>query len=262
MTTTTSRPATATRTRRYSTNVERAARRLRRVGRLHRLDHRCRPAGGRVLRHRPRLVGVLRGRVRRRARRPHRPARRLVGPRRAPAAPARRLVLVYPAWFVPELQTPVGWIENDGYVALLALALYLVVQRLRRVTLTASALPVTPVAAAGAAPAGTRGAAPPRAARRPGSRSCRRRTSTRGMTPQPAPEPRQRSAPRRGERGCGGGRARGARAGGAVRLVWDVNAWDDYLYRQQKDRTKVTRINDSSSPSCASRSPGSASRNP
>ena len=30
---------------------------------------------------------------------------------------------------------PVGWIENDGYVALLALALYLVVQRLRRVTL-------------------------------------------------------------------------------------------------------------------------------
>ena len=46
-------------------------------------------------------------------------------------------VLVYPASFVPELQTPVGWIENDGYVALLALALYLVVQRLRRVTLTA-----------------------------------------------------------------------------------------------------------------------------
>ncbi len=29
-----------------------------------------------------------------------------------------------------------------------------------------------------------------------------------------------------------------------MRLVWDVNAWDDYLYRQQKDRTKVTRINE------------------
>jgi hypothetical protein len=41
-------------------------------------------------------------------------------------------VLVYPASFVPELQTPLGWTENDGYVALLAIALYLTIQRLRR----------------------------------------------------------------------------------------------------------------------------------
>jgi len=27
-----------------------------------------------------------------------------------------------------------------------------------------------------------------------------------------------------------------------VRLVWDKNAWDDYLYWQQKDRSKVKRI--------------------
>jgi hypothetical protein len=45
-------------------------------------------------------------------------------------------VLVYPAAFVPVLQTPLGWLENDGYVALLAVALYLTVQRLRRVSLT------------------------------------------------------------------------------------------------------------------------------
>jgi FtsH-binding integral membrane protein len=44
-------------------------------------------------------------------------------------------VLVYPASFVPALQTPLGWLENDGYVALLAIALYLTVQRLRRVRL-------------------------------------------------------------------------------------------------------------------------------
>ena len=44
-------------------------------------------------------------------------------------------VLVYPAAFVPELQTPIGWLENDGYVSLLAVALYLTVQRLRRVSL-------------------------------------------------------------------------------------------------------------------------------
>ena len=41
-------------------------------------------------------------------------------------------VLVYPSSFVPALQTPLGWLENDGYVALLAVALYLTVQRLRR----------------------------------------------------------------------------------------------------------------------------------
>lgn len=41
-------------------------------------------------------------------------------------------VLVYPSSFVPALQTPLGWLENDGYVALLSVALYLTVQRLRR----------------------------------------------------------------------------------------------------------------------------------
>jgi hypothetical protein len=46
-------------------------------------------------------------------------------------------VLVYPASFVPQLQTTIGWLENDGYTSLLVLALYLVVQRLRRTTLTA-----------------------------------------------------------------------------------------------------------------------------
>jgi hypothetical protein len=45
-------------------------------------------------------------------------------------------VLVYPDSFVPELQTPIGWLENDGYVALLAIALYLTVQRLRRTAFT------------------------------------------------------------------------------------------------------------------------------
>jgi toxin YoeB len=29
-----------------------------------------------------------------------------------------------------------------------------------------------------------------------------------------------------------------------VRLVWDQDAWDDYLYWQQKDDTKVRRINE------------------
>ena len=46
-------------------------------------------------------------------------------------------VLVYPASFVPQLQTTVGWLENDGYTGLLMLALYLTVQRLRRATLAA-----------------------------------------------------------------------------------------------------------------------------
>ncbi len=45
-------------------------------------------------------------------------------------------VLVYPASFVPELQTTVGWLENDAYTGLLVLALYLVVQRLRHAALT------------------------------------------------------------------------------------------------------------------------------
>jgi hypothetical protein len=45
-------------------------------------------------------------------------------------------VLVYPSSFVPKLQTPLGWLENDGYVALLTVGLYLTVQRLRRITLT------------------------------------------------------------------------------------------------------------------------------
>ncbi len=44
-------------------------------------------------------------------------------------------VLVYPSTFVPKLQTPIGWLENDGYVALLCVALYLTVQRLRRTSL-------------------------------------------------------------------------------------------------------------------------------
>jgi toxin YoeB len=29
-----------------------------------------------------------------------------------------------------------------------------------------------------------------------------------------------------------------------VRLVWDQDAWDDYLYWQRTDRAKVKRIND------------------
>jgi hypothetical protein len=44
-------------------------------------------------------------------------------------------VLVYPSSFVPALQTPLGWLENDGYVSLLAVALYLTVQRLRRTSI-------------------------------------------------------------------------------------------------------------------------------
>jgi hypothetical protein len=45
-------------------------------------------------------------------------------------------VLVYRAAFVPVLQTPLGWLENDGYVALLPSGLYLTVQLLRRVSVT------------------------------------------------------------------------------------------------------------------------------
>jgi hypothetical protein len=41
----------------------------------------------------------------------------------------------YPSVFTAKLQTPIGWIENDGYMALLGLALYLTVQRLRGASL-------------------------------------------------------------------------------------------------------------------------------
>jgi hypothetical protein len=41
----------------------------------------------------------------------------------------------YPSQFRPELQNLFGWFENDVYTALLVLAFYLVVQRLRRLTL-------------------------------------------------------------------------------------------------------------------------------
>ena len=44
-------------------------------------------------------------------------------------------VLVYPDAFVPKLQTPLGWLENDGYVSLLSIGLYLTTQRLRRTSL-------------------------------------------------------------------------------------------------------------------------------
>ncbi len=40
-------------------------------------------------------------------------------------------IFVYPTTFTPEQQTPFAWFENDMYVALLVLALYLGVQRLR-----------------------------------------------------------------------------------------------------------------------------------
>lgn len=44
-------------------------------------------------------------------------------------------IVWYPTQFRPELQSLFGWFENDVYTALLVVALYLVVQRLRRVTL-------------------------------------------------------------------------------------------------------------------------------
>jgi peptidoglycan/LPS O-acetylase OafA/YrhL len=50
------------------------------------------------------------------------------------------LVLValfyYPTTFVPRQQTVFGWFENDVYTGLLMIALYLGVQRLRRVRLS------------------------------------------------------------------------------------------------------------------------------
>ena len=43
----------------------------------------------------------------------------------------------YPTTFVPRQQTVFGWFENDVYTALLILAVYLGVQNLRGVTMTA-----------------------------------------------------------------------------------------------------------------------------
>ncbi|MDX6300714.1 MAG: hypothetical protein QOF53_1928 [Nocardioidaceae bacterium] len=45
-------------------------------------------------------------------------------------------VFYYPTTFGARQQTTFGWFENDVYTALLVLALYLGVQRLRRVTLS------------------------------------------------------------------------------------------------------------------------------
>jgi peptidoglycan/LPS O-acetylase OafA/YrhL len=45
-------------------------------------------------------------------------------------------VFYYPTTFVERQQTTFGWFENDVYTALLVLALYLGIQRLRRVTLS------------------------------------------------------------------------------------------------------------------------------
>src|SRR3954447_15469406 len=42
----------------------------------------------------------------------------------------------YPTVFTPEVQRPLGWVENDLYMGLLILAEYLCVQRLRRIALT------------------------------------------------------------------------------------------------------------------------------
>jgi peptidoglycan/LPS O-acetylase OafA/YrhL len=44
-------------------------------------------------------------------------------------------VVVYPATFTPAQQTPTGWFENDVYTALIILATYLAVLRVRRVRL-------------------------------------------------------------------------------------------------------------------------------
>jgi hypothetical protein len=45
-------------------------------------------------------------------------------------------VFYYPTRFGPEQQTTFGWFENDVYLGLLIVALYLTIQRLRGVTLT------------------------------------------------------------------------------------------------------------------------------
>lgn len=44
-------------------------------------------------------------------------------------------ILVYPHTFTPELQTPIGWLENDVYMGLLMVAAYLTVQRFRGSTI-------------------------------------------------------------------------------------------------------------------------------
>ena len=44
-------------------------------------------------------------------------------------------VFAYPSTFTAKLQTPIGWFENDVYIGLLLLALYLSTQRLRGLTL-------------------------------------------------------------------------------------------------------------------------------
>jgi hypothetical protein len=44
-------------------------------------------------------------------------------------------IFYYPTTFTLRQQTTFGWVENDVYTGLLMLALYLVVQRLRRVAL-------------------------------------------------------------------------------------------------------------------------------
>jgi hypothetical protein len=46
-------------------------------------------------------------------------------------------VFYYPTIFVPAMQTPLGWFENDAYMGLLLLAEYLCIQRLRGVTIGA-----------------------------------------------------------------------------------------------------------------------------
>ena len=44
-------------------------------------------------------------------------------------------VFYYPTTFEPRQQTTFGWFENDVYTGLLMIAFYLVVMRLRRITL-------------------------------------------------------------------------------------------------------------------------------
>jgi hypothetical protein len=44
-------------------------------------------------------------------------------------------IFVYPSSFTANLQTPIGWFENDVYTGLLLLSLYLSLQRMRDVVL-------------------------------------------------------------------------------------------------------------------------------
>jgi peptidoglycan/LPS O-acetylase OafA/YrhL len=46
-------------------------------------------------------------------------------------------IFYYPVIFVPAWQTPFGWFENDVYMGLLMVALYLTIQRLRGVVIAA-----------------------------------------------------------------------------------------------------------------------------